>query len=943
MGGDRVKYFHPVIRGPLSVTDHAIVRWDGTSGLLVQDSSATIDDSGNIVARDLTLTQFAGGNETIDEILDDTLNRGVLDAITVTADAGVGSAGRDISWTTGEVWDHGNSTVVDTTAADNQTCDDDDITYLYWASGTGLTKSTTAPSGNNVHVAEIYVQDGVIWGVEQFNIVSEREAEVVGALSDMFPAVVVSGLIVSPADDLPFDVDMTAGVWYHHGHEKHTVSALTSPTMTRWFHAVGGAWDFDTSNEIDEDNYDTGNGLALNNVNLYYRSSFFLDDSDALHWIYPTAGYNTVAQAIGGVCPSKPDALEGFPRSTCLVLRGNAADLPATGDEQWIDTRPRIGSVGPGAVSDHGDLAGLGDPDHTALGTMTADIDMNNSYQVVNLQAPAASGEALRQTTNITEADLEQLTDGSDTTLHDHGGISENTAARHAEAHNAASHSDIASSGSAIDAAVSASHSNAADHTQGTDTTLGTMTADIDFGGYKAIAMACDNGATLPTIGLTEGQWFLHAMTNRRILYQYSNSTWQPHFLYNIGGTILYVSKDGSAADNLTKGDGSGADAFATIQYAVDAIPGVVGDDVTISIAAGTYQEEVTIRGKNFTGNYTIALNGAMSSEETGTATAGAQLSSGAAAHVKATLTDGAKAWNASDYVGMLLVITGGTGDGQERFIYDNTGTVLSIIGSWDTVPNGTSTYTIKSFDTVIDGENTRTSCVTVRNQLGVELYQLKTLNGYTRDIWLTEFSFAYIHSCFCEDETTGKGDSKRTILVDAKAMAKIAVCYIQYDAGIAGSICIRVDNSTVGGAQQLTDSWLSEGGDGLTSANVGYIKCAGIFIEGVTRDGVNCETNSYILMDDLIVTGAGRYGIKVLQASVTWNFSGCEFDNSTSHGVYISGQSQHTFSSTTRVSNNGGWGINTSVLSYGSNATGPTFAGNTSGTQTADATSVNT
>ena len=56
----------------------------------------------------------------------------------------------------------------------------------------------------------------------------------------------------------------------------------------------------------------------------------------------------------------------------------------------------------------------------TTLGTMTQDIDMDDTYQVVGLQAPAAAGEALRQTTNITEGDLEQLTDGSATTLHTH-------------------------------------------------------------------------------------------------------------------------------------------------------------------------------------------------------------------------------------------------------------------------------------------------------------------------------------------------------------------------------------------------------------------------------------------------------------------------------------------------------------------------------------------
>jgi len=57
----------------------------------------------------------------------------------------------------------------------------------------------------------------------------------------------------------------------------------------------------------------------------------------------------------------------------------------------------------------------------TTLGTMTADIDMNSLYQIVNLQAPATIGEAIRQTANITEANLETLTDNSiANTLHRH-------------------------------------------------------------------------------------------------------------------------------------------------------------------------------------------------------------------------------------------------------------------------------------------------------------------------------------------------------------------------------------------------------------------------------------------------------------------------------------------------------------------------------------------
>ena len=37
-----------VVLGPGASTDHAVVRWDGVTGRLVQDSSVTIDDSGNM-------------------------------------------------------------------------------------------------------------------------------------------------------------------------------------------------------------------------------------------------------------------------------------------------------------------------------------------------------------------------------------------------------------------------------------------------------------------------------------------------------------------------------------------------------------------------------------------------------------------------------------------------------------------------------------------------------------------------------------------------------------------------------------------------------------------------------------------------------------------------------------------------------------------------------
>jgi len=174
----------------------------------------------------------------------------------------------------------------------------------------------------------------------------------------------------------------------------------------------------------------------------------------------------------------------------------------------------------------------IADGGAVSLGAMGADINMDGSYQVVGLQAPAAAGEALRQTVNITEADLEQLTDGSDTTLHDHDGIAENTAARHTQGTDTALGAmaeDIdmnndyqivnlqapAANGEAIRATAKITEAKLealddAIHTQGTDTALGTMTEDIDMdGSYQVVGLqlpAAAGEAIRQTAKITEAK-----------------------------------------------------------------------------------------------------------------------------------------------------------------------------------------------------------------------------------------------------------------------------------------------------------------------------------------------------------------------------------------------------------------------------------------------------
>ncbi len=408
-------------------TDVGLIVRDETGSVIsnhintIKFPDTTVTDNGDDSASILITAADVpyDGVETVEEILDDTINHGVLDAITVTVDNGVGNVGLDISWTVGEIFDVQNATVVDTTAADAQTCDDDAINYLIWTTGTGLTLGTTQASiPDQIEIATISCQNGIIYAISIDDIIKYRTSGMSEALAALFPSVITDGLVVSPKTDddpgTPGNVTLTQGIYYLEGHEKHTVSALDGPTLVRWYHNDGATYASDTNAEVDFTQWDNpdkagGQGLEAVNPAKYYRSNFFIV-GNTLHWIYPTAEYNTVAAAAVGGCPAKPPGLEIHPRSACLILRAGDTTLPAAGDDRWIDVRPLpTGGASGGVITDHGNMGGLIDDDH-------------EKYLL-------ASDATNRATFASNWADL---TDAGDTTLHDHDGISENTDARHA-------------------------------------------------------------------------------------------------------------------------------------------------------------------------------------------------------------------------------------------------------------------------------------------------------------------------------------------------------------------------------------------------------------------------------------------------------------------------------------------------------------------------------
>jgi len=328
------------------------------------DDRDTASDLNNAVLSQADNVTY-DGTETVEKILDDVLNYCVLDTISVTDDGLL-----QISWTSGEIFDQATSGVVDTDAG-SANLTNNLPNYLLWNAGSTLTVSTTRANTSQIEVAHISVQSNDIWDVHEESICSEREHAISDGMANILPVIITNGLIVSENTDATyaFDVEMTSGVFYHDGHEKHTLSAIFTnvSNMTRWYHNSSGEWVSDSNPQMNSTHYDNGSQLlAVSPANEYTRSVFFVDDS-RLHWVYGNVQYSSVGAATAGTNPIIPPGfIDIDPTSTALVIVASAAALPTAGGDQWIDARPVIGAASSGgSITDHGNLAGLADDDHT--------------------------------------------------------------------------------------------------------------------------------------------------------------------------------------------------------------------------------------------------------------------------------------------------------------------------------------------------------------------------------------------------------------------------------------------------------------------------------------------------------------------------------------------------------------------------------------------------
>ncbi len=223
------------------------------------------------------------------------------------------------------------------------------------------------------------------------------------------------------------------------------------------------------------------------------------------------------------------------------------------------------------------------------------------------------------------------------------------------------------------------------------------LTGNLNFAGYIAAAMVCDKGATVPATPAA-GQWFLHTPTGRTVLLMYDGSSWQP--IMSLGTFTVYVdATDGT--DDMNHGTGVDANAFKTVQYAVNCIPGLVGGNVAININAETYAENVVIQGKSYIGDYSITLQGTLVAHATN-----AQESS-----VQGATTTLGSITDTGEFTGHAGDLLYSSNNNEYRVIDSVTANTGTIVGYWTAAPLGN--YTIYQWGTTL-------SSLTITGQLKV-------------------------------------------------------------------------------------------------------------------------------------------------------------------------------------------------------------------------------
>jgi len=159
-------------------------------------------------------------------------------------------------------------------------------------------------------------------------------------------------------------ITMTSGVTYC-SHNRMTTSAINTSdgdTFTYWYRDGGGGWNsIEGSTQIDNQHYDDGDGtLGTLNPNRYGTHFVYLTLDGGLNVLYGRGNYVSLSDAEDEKVPSDvPDLIADF----SILIGKIIIEESATSFESELSAFEQQFSYTP--VTDHSDLSGLSDDDHT--------------------------------------------------------------------------------------------------------------------------------------------------------------------------------------------------------------------------------------------------------------------------------------------------------------------------------------------------------------------------------------------------------------------------------------------------------------------------------------------------------------------------------------------------------------------------------------------------
>lgn len=459
-------------------------------------------------------------------------------------------------------------------------------------------------------------------------------------------------------------------------------------------------------------------------------------------------------------------------------------------------------------------------------------------------------------------------------------------------------------------------------------------TGDVQFSGYKSLAMACDNGTSFPSTPAT-GQWFYRSDIKTLFLYE---GGWKA--IVSFGAVSIYVDKT-NGTDAAGKGYSATTGAAKTIQYALGLVPPINGGDVTINITGESYAENVVVNGKMFSGNYRLYLVGATTVSSSGTSSGS---NTNAFPITTTQFNDTSKSWTTDAYNNMILKITGGTGSSQEypfRVIRKTNSNNLYLYGVWDTLPDATSTYQILSCSTTIAPASGVGITVTGGSK-GVVLRNLAFGTAMTYNVVVESNSQCFVEGCYSTGNNTtaavwyNSGSSGRVVgnymsgtgfglRLSASSVDVIHNCLI-----CTGTV--RAGLYLESGAGQITSSFDFIYGNLFRGGAQG---CAFVTINGMAL-GMKSNEMSY-------ATNSG-YGLQISGAGYVRLVGSNLIDHNPNHGIYVTSNSYALVTggaNTTKITNNSGYAIyadRVSIATGCSNIPAGNMTGNTYNTYAADA-----